>query len=302
LVGFGNIGRCVMNILLQDEKRQFHINVMDPSPTIAGSLRDLGHSIFLTKRHRLSLNDSVRFNQANFIIYAAGSAIPLGKSREYALRDNVRIATEVFRGFIPLANPVLINVSNPVDALTYVLLRLSGLTPDNVVGVGTLVETIRLEYQLAVVSGADPSQIKALVIGEHGETAVPVLSHTFINGVPVAHAIHEELIRDAIYECRRAAYRIKETQGASYFGAANAAVHVLKAYLSLRSDYLPLSILDAQAGIYYSMPVRHCKGLLEPLVLSLDTSELEALEESKGKVAMTTAIAFECLEPNQVRS
>ena len=301
IVGFGNVGKCVLNVMLQDHHRSFNVNILDPDPNISGGLRDLGHACMIAKRHKIIWNSHEAFESADFIIFCAGKAIPIGANRSYALDENRRIVKDVFANYKPKSNPIVIAVSNPVDVISLDILRESGLDAENILGIGTIVETLRLTHQISLVSGIHPSEIETLVIGEHGETMVPLISNTFIRGIPVSKLLEDHLIRDCIYETRRAAHRIKETQYASYFAASNAVIHVFQSILTQNSNPMPLSIFHEDEGLFYSVPVKVTKGgNLLPIVLSIDTNELEALEESKQKIRVVSGIEGLGVEMSQV--
>ena len=286
LVGFGNVGRCILNVLLQEHHRRFRINIVDPSNNVSGSMMDLGHTSMLTKRHQIHWNDDQLFNYSDFIFYSAGISIPLNQNRAYALDQNLEMVKSVFARFKPAKNPIIITISNPVDVVALEILKQTKLSNDNVIGIGTILETLRLTYQFSLVTGIDASEIETLVVGEHGETSVPLISNTFIRNIPVRRLLSDGLIADCIYETRRAAHRIKETQGASFYAASNAAVTAFQRLLEPQSEVMPLSIYHPSEEIFYSAPVQISNGQYIPLILSLDTIELEALESSKEKIRM----------------
>lgn len=289
IVGFGNVGRCIVNSLLQDHHRKYRINIIDPSHEVVGSLRDLGHTSMLTKRHQILVNDKIAFNNAHFIFFCAGESIPIGKSRDYGLIKNREIVSQVFSGFEPHNNPTIFTLSNPVDVLALEIMKASGIPPENIIGIGTIVETLRLTHQLSVVSGIDPEEIETIVVGEHGETCVPLISNTFIRDIPVKRLLSDELIADCIYEMRRAAHRIKETQGAAYYAAANAAVFVFHMYLESTNVVLPLSVYHPTDGVFYSSPVEVGRDTIQPVVMHTDSLELHALESSIEKIKSRSA-------------
>lgn len=301
IVGFGNVGRSVLNVLLHEAHHAFHLNVIDPSPEISGSVRDLRHSAMLTKYHRIFVNDYERLERAHFIIFCAGSSIPIGHPREYAMMENAGIAKDVFSELSFSNNPMIIALTNPVDVITDCIRGITGLPYQQVVGIGALIDTLRMECQLSWVTKTNPERVSALVVGEHGETMVPIISQTTVDGAPIRDTLDNAIIRDCIYECRRAAHRIKKTQGASYYAAANAAVHVLNTFLKHEDATLNLSVYDPAEDICYSRPHRLQQGKLTALPLYLESDEHEALEESKEKIRSNTSVARECFEMSQAR-
>lgn len=302
IIGFGNVGRCILNNLLQDDHRQFLINIIDPSTEISGSQRDLGQAALLDKRHHIVWGSNQLFKEADFIFYSAGVPVPKGKCRDHTLAENRTIVRQVFEGYQPAHSPVIITLTNPLDAIARDILKLTKLPNDNVFGIGTMIETLRMEYLISQVSGVDIDKVHALVVGEHGETMVPILSHTFINDVPIKQTMDEHLISDCVYETRRMPHRIKETQGASYFAASMAATFVLRKLLNGNSSFMPLSIYHEKEDLFYSVPVRFSAHGIEAMVMSLTIDELEALEASKEKIRSMSPVSQRELEIGHIDS
>lgn len=97
---------------------------------------------------------------------------------------------EIFKDIIPAiikysGNAILLIVTNPVDILTYVTLKISCLPPGRVIGSGTVLDTARLKYVISEYSKADPGNIHAYIIGEHGDTELPVWSNATIGGMDI---------------------------------------------------------------------------------------------------------------------
>ena len=145
LVGFGNVGRCILNVLLQDHHRRYRVNILDPSNKVSGSMRDLGHASMLTKRHEIVWNCTDQFNEADFIFYSAGKAIPINETRNFSMADNIATVHEVFQNFTPINNPTIIVISNPVDVVSLEIMKASGVDKDNVIGVGTVIGNAKID-------------------------------------------------------------------------------------------------------------------------------------------------------------
>lgn len=292
IVGFGNIGRCAVNLLMQDENRHYHFNIIDPSEDIHGSLLDIGQAGLLHKQHDISWNDKSLFEIADFIIYSAGVPVPQGKCRNEKLEENRATVHDVFKNYKPAHLPIIISLTNPLEAIAREILKTTKLPAQKVVGIGTIMESLRMEYYISQITQTPASDIQAMVIGEHGETMVPVLSQTRIAGTPIKNAVPEPVIHDCIYETRRAAHRIKDTQGASYFTAANAAVSVLKSFLLKKPIQQILSIYHPDEDIYYSVPVSLSEKGYAAIPLTLTAEESESLNVSKEQIkAMSTPLS-----------
>ena len=299
IVGLGNTGRSILNNLLNHKSHRLEINIIDPSADVAGSVMDLSHTSAVDKRHSVVVNDQKRFNQAQYVFYAAGKAIPIGNDRNYNLAVNQEIAFDVFRDFSPVGKPLVIVLTNPNDVITHLLHHILEGRCAQVVGTGTFIDTLRLEWLIAQLMAIDTTDVSAWIIGEHGDNMVPILSHTLVQGRPVRDELKKEWIRDLIYETRRAAHRIKETQGASYFAAAKCATFVMESHLVSNGQMIPLSMFDPDREVTYSRPIRFVDSAIEPVEgFHLEPQENEALELSLQKLNAQQREVLQGLEQN----
>ena len=209
---------------------------------------------------------------AQVVIVAAAAAVKLGQTRNDMFAKNAAVVTDVVReieatGFTGL----YLMVTNPVDVLTYYLVDRLGIEASRVVGMGTLLDTMRLEDALRAAYGAD-RQVCALALGEHGEGLAVDWVRTLVAGEPVPAADREGLRRAAI----EAAYTIMKGKGSTSYGIATAALTVLRALKVGDSDALPLSVaLDGAygiSGIALAVPVRF-DAAGKPSVVELDLDD-----------------------------
>jgi L-lactate dehydrogenase len=193
-----------------------------------------------------------------------------------------------------LQNPrgILLIASNPVDVLTYAAWKWSGLPTGRVMGSGTTLDTSRFRHRLAEHYGIASANIHAYVIGEHGDSQVPVLSSARVAGFPLAEFSkqlglpHEEnsLTRIAS-ETRTAGRDIIEAKGATYYGIGAALVRIIRAILRDErailtiSSRVPESLQLGDVALSLSSIVdRH--GIARVLPVALNSSEQRALEAS----------------------
>ena len=233
-------------------------------------------------------------------VIAAGAAQREGESRPALLRRNA----EVLRGIVEAvvrANPdgMLLVATNPVDALTYAALRLSGLPSSKVIGSGTVLDTARLRSELGAHYGVDPRNVHAYVLGEHGDTElVPWSSATLANV-----QLHEYCRltgmactpdhMDAIaVRVRDAAYEIIRRKGATNFAIAAALTRIIEAIVRDESSVLTVSTLvDGHYGIRevcLSLPaVVGREGVRRVLPIPLSDDEVARLRASAAAIRST---------------
>ncbi|GEM_PF-4649461 len=303
VVGFGNVGRSLVHELLNEQEDTL-INIVDPGDDIEGSVLDLGHGAMLSPHIRFELNNFSTLPKSDYIFVCAGACLPPGESRDYGMEVNEEIMREVFHNFPSHSSKArVIVLSNPVDTMSLCVWKASGLPAENVVGVGTMLDSLRLEYNIKAVLGDKAHDIRAMVIGEHGDNMLPVLSHTFVNQRPITEILPPEVIGDCIFECRQAAEKIKRTQGASYYGAARCAIEIMNQWREPEDVCYPISVLHTLPDgthLYYSTPVKFTsRGLFNVKDFHLTPEEKQALDWSIQKLVMTAERCFEPAEKNQ---
>jgi L-lactate dehydrogenase len=162
-------------------------------------------------------------------------------------------------------DPILLVASNPVDIMTHVTLKLSGLPPARVIGSGTILDTARFRAFLGEYLGVSPSSIHAYVLGEHGDSEVLAWSGVKVGGIPIAEFsrqmgqnLDEEVIDRIGDGVRRAAYRIIEGKGATYFGIGAGLAHIVQTIRDNGRRILTVSglttVVEEFAGTCLSLP------------------------------------------------
>jgi L-lactate dehydrogenase len=230
---------------------------------------------------------------ARVVVLAAGVAQRPGETRLQLLDRNAQVFTQVVpRGLEAAPEAVLLVATNPVDVMTQVAYRLSGLPPGRVVGSGTVLDTARFRALLAEHLQVAPQSAHAYVVGEHGDSEVLVWSSAQVGGVPLlafAEARGRPLtqeVRLAVDEgVRRAAYRIIEGKGATYYGIGAGLARLVRAILTDEKGVFTVSTFTAEVeGVHevsLSLPrLLGAEGVEETLYPSLDASEREALRRS----------------------
>ena len=187
-------------------------------------------------------------------------------------------------------NGILLIATNPVDVLTYAAWKLSGLPHQRVIGSGTILDTARFRYLLSQHFGVDASSVHAYIIGEHGDSEVPVWSLANIAGMRLAefcktqNLSHDPKVMDEIFaQTRDAAYRIIERKGATYYAVAAGLMRITQAILRDQSTVLSVSSLVEDyygiSDVCFSLPTVVDRGGIERVIhLELTPDELERLK------------------------
>ena len=184
--------------------------------------------------------DSLR--GAGLVVVTAGLARKPGMTRMDLLSKNSGITASVAKEVAKNApGAVMLMVTNPMDAMTYVGLKASGFPKQRVVGMGGLLDNSRFKYVLARKLGVSRSSITSLVMGEHGENMIPVASHTYIGGVPLTSLLAEEEILQAIEDTRKVAAEVISKKGATVFAPGKCVTRMVEAICYDRKEVLPAS-------------------------------------------------------------
>jgi L-lactate dehydrogenase len=258
-----------------------------------GEAMDLNHAVPFTHPTRLWAGDFADCAGAVVTALAAGAPQNPGETRLDLAGKN----TAIWRQIVPeLAkhNPdgILLIATNPVDVLTYAAWKLSRLPAARVIGSGTILDTARFRYLLSQHFGVDARSVHAFIIGEHGDSEVPVWSSANIAGMRLPEfcraqgvAYDPEAMRQIFLQTRDAAYRIIERKGATYYAVAAGLMQITRAILRNQKTVLSVSsiIRDFQGvdDVCFSLPTVVDRGGVENVLrLELDASEIGKLRDS----------------------
>ena len=189
--------------------------------------------------------------------------------------------------------------TNPVDVLTYAAWKLSGLPPRQVIGSGTILDTARFRYLLSQHFGVDARSVHGFIIGEHGDSEVPVWSLANIAGMRLeefcaAESLpYDPKVMDEIFaQTRDAAYRIIERKGATYYAVAAGLMRITQAILRNQNTVLSVSSLITDYygmnHVCFSLPtVVNRSGVQQVLRIQLSQDEIAKLRHSATLLQQT---------------
>jgi malate dehydrogenase len=228
---------------------------------------------------------------ADVVIVTAGVPRKPGMSRDDLLSINLKIIRNVGENLkTKCPNAFVIVISNPLDAMVYEMKKVTGFAREKVIGMAGVLDSGRFQLFLARELGVSVKDVRAMVLGGHGDTMVPVLSYCTVNGVPVRQLIPAERLNAIADRTRNGGGEIVKLMGTSAFYApASAAILMAEAFLRDEKRLLPAAaFLTGEYGyndLYMGVPVVIGAGGIEKIVtIELDAAEKAMLEKSAAAV------------------
>lgn len=293
IVGAGMVGASFAFALVQSGLAS-EIVLLDADRDRAdGEAMDLNHGLSFAPPVEIRAGGYEDLAGAAVVVITAGAHQRPGQTRLDLLDANARLCSDVVPRIVE-ANPggVILVATNPVDILTHLAAEAAGLAWGQVLGSGTTLDTSRLRFLLGAHFGVDTRSVHAYVIGEHGDTAVPVWSSAEVGGVPLdrlqrpAGRAWDAATRAALFEdVRTAAYQIIKRKKATYYAIGLALLAVVEAILRDQSTALTVSTpLRGEQGVHgmaLSLPtIVGRAGARQVLAITLDDTETAAFAHS----------------------
>ncbi len=289
IIGSGRLGSEAAFLLAQ--KGLSDIKLIDIAKGLPqGHALDIMHSARSFSVEVSGSNDFQDIKGSEIVINTAGFPRKPGMDRTGLINKNRDITESVAKKIKTLApESIVIQVSNPIDILTYIMKKTTGFERDRVMGMGGLLDSQRLAFYLSRELRAKPQEIDALVIGEHGESMVPVFSNSLFQEKPVSGILSQEQMKDIANKTRSSGAEVIALKGATVFAPSIAIARMAEAIVKDRKETIPLSAyLEGEygiEGICTGVPVVLGKSGIEK-ILELDLSEDEekAFRESAEKI------------------
>lgn len=291
IVGAGAVGACSAYVMMISGLVSELVLVDINRDRAEGEAMDLAHSASFIKPIKIYVGEYEDCRDADIIVYSAGLSQKPGETRIELVSSNLAILKKVLPKIIDRdQNSILLMVTNPVDILTYAAIKLMDLSPERVIGSGTVLDSSRFRYLISEHCKVEARNIHAYVIGEHGDTEVPVWSLANIAGFSVEDfcsrcgypSMDTELISSRV---RRAAYEVIALKGATFYAVGLAIRRICQSILRDENTILTVSgLLEGQYGIKdvcLSLPsVINRSGRTRVFDLPIAKNEEEALQHS----------------------
>lgn len=267
IIGCGFVGAASAFCLMQSGLFS-EIVLIDADPLKAeGEALDISHGVPFAKPVKIYAGNYDDIKDASMIILTAGANQKPGETRLDLVQKNIAI----FKSILPEIkkrkyNGILLVVANPVDILTTVAVKFSGMDEKRVLGSGTVLDTARLKFELGEHLDVDPRSVHAFIIGEHGDSEIAAWSSANVSGIALndfcemrGHFNHKKAEKSIADDVKNSAYEIIQKKKATYFGIAMAVKRICEAIVRDEKSILPVSsMMHGQygvEGISLSMPV-----------------------------------------------
>ncbi len=297
IIGVGNVGASTAFSLMKSGLFSEMVLIDINRERAAGEAADLNHGLPFLAPMEIYAGDYKDLTGAGLVIITAGAAQKPGETRLDLVRANARVFRTIVEQICKYNNEcILLVVTNPVDVLTEVTRRISGFPPSRVIGSGTVLDTARLKYLLGKRVGVDSRNVHAFIIGEHGDSELPVYSSANISGVDLnsfcgdgSYPIEPRELEELFVEVRDAAYGIIRAKGATYYAIAEAVRRIVTAIVRDEDTILPVTVRAkghyGLGDISISLPaVVGRDGILRVLDVALSDKELRSLRSSADKI------------------
>ncbi|MBV7282199.1 L-lactate dehydrogenase [Corynebacterium sp. TAE3-ERU30] len=292
LIGAGDVGVAYAYALV-NQGTVDHLAIIDiDEKKLAGNVMDLNHGVvWASSRTRVSKGTYADCEDAAMVVICAGAAQKPGETRLQLVDKNMKIMKSIVDEV--MANNfdgIMLVASNPVDVLSYAAWKYSGLPWQRVIGSGTVLDSARFRYMLGELYDCSPTSIHAYIVGEHGDSELPVLSSATIAGVSMRMKLAkepdlEERLEKIFEDTRDAAYRIIDAKGSTSYGIGMGLARITRAVLQNQDVALPVSALlqgeYGQEDIYIGTPaIVNRNGINRVVELELNEHEMERFTKS----------------------
>ena len=293
IIGCGLVGSTIAFTLAENGMFSELVLIDINHKKALGEAMDINHGIPFAMPAKVYAGDYDDIKNCSLVIVSAGANQKPGETRMDLVNKNVNIFKKIIPEIIKRNDEcILLVVSNPVDILTYVTLKISGLPANRVIGSGTVLDTSRLKYLLGQYLNVDARYIHAYIIGEHGDSELAIWSSANISGVGLeeffklrGYSNGKEIFEQVYQEVKHSAYKIIESKGATYYAIAMATERRAECIVRNEHSIMPVSaLLNNHYGISdvcMGLPsIVSRKGIEVTLEAPLSNEEKNKLYES----------------------
>ena len=284
IIGCGNVGMSYAYALLNQKTSVNELILIDLNKErIIGEAMDLNHCLaFAPNKIDIKAGDYSDCKDAKLVVIAAGANQDIGETRMDLINKNSKIfksiITEVMKnGF----DGIFLVATNPLDVMTYLTWKYSGLATNKIIGSGTSLDTARLRYMIGDKLDINPKNVHAYVIGEHGDSEFVPFSNANIGLQNIKDFLTEEELNQIYVDVRDAAYDIIERKGATYYGIGTCLVRITNAILDNENSIITVSTYDENNHVFVGLPcILNKDGVKEKIYVKLNEEETNKLQNS----------------------
>lgn len=269
VIGAGRVGSSVaLNCSLRELGDTLLLDIVEGLPQ--GEAMDINHQLAERGIDCIAQgsNNYEDMRGSDFVIVVAGVGRKPGMTRMDLLKTNADIVMAVcdkIKSYAP--NSTIIVVTNPLDPLTYLVLKSLGGKRTQIMGMGGMLDLSRFKEHISTITGISRNSVQAMVISEHGENMLPLVRFSSLSGIPLTEFITAEQSEDLVNKTKKIAAEVISLKGATVYAPGNAVSTMVESIVKNKKTILPVSaLLEGEYG-YHDV----CIGV--PCVLGRDGAE-----------------------------
>ena len=284
IIGCGNVGMAYAYALLNQRTYVNKLVLIDLNKDrTMGEVMDLNHCLpYAPSKKSINVGDYSDCSDARIVVIAAGANQKPGETRTDLIHKNSSIFKEIVSNVMASGfNGIFLVATNPLDVMTYLTYKYSGLPSSKVLGTGTSLDTARLRLMIGKKLCINSKDIEAYVIGEHGDSEFIPWSNANIGMQNINEFINVKDMKNIEEDVRNAAYEIINKKGATCYGIGMSLVRITNAILGNENSIIALSVYDDDNDVYIGLPaIVNQNGAERRVYLKLTEEEKEKLQNS----------------------
>ena len=284
IIGCGNVGMSYAYALINQRTYVNELALIDlDQDRVDGEVMDLNHCLaYSPSKVYIKRGEYSDCSDAKIVVIAAGANQNPGETRMDLINKN----SKIFKGIVENVmnngfDGIFLVATNPLDVMTYLTYKYSGLPHNKVMGSGTTLDTARLKYLISEKVGVSPKDIHAYVMGEHGDSEFVPWSNANIALKSMDYYLTEEEKKEIENNVRNSAYEIINRKGATYYGIGMCLVRITNAILGDENVILSVSAYDKENHTYLSTPaIINKHGVKEKIYVPFNEAETIKIKNS----------------------
>jgi len=295
IIGSGRVGSTIASQLVAESVDDLLlVDIIDGLPQ--GEGLDLTHmaSHYGSDVEVTGSNDYRDMTGSNLVIVPAGLARKPGMTRLDLLQKNTEIITKISEKIKEYAQKAIVMmITNPLDAMTYVALKTTGFPNNRVFGMGGMLDLARFTSLIAESLGVSYESVQSMVIGQHGEAMLPLPRFSSVGGIPLLDMIGEGEANELVEKTRKVAAQVIEMKGATFYAPAKSVADMVQSIVRDKKTVIPVSAyLNGEYGVRdlcIGVPVVLGNNGVERII-ELKLNEQEQTQFMKGATALKSAL------------
>ena len=284
IIGCGNVGMSYAYALINQRTYVNELALIDlNTEKVNGEVMDLNHCLaFAPSKIKIKVGTYDDCQDANIVCITAGANQNVGETRMDLINKNSVIFKSIIKNVMNSGfNGIFLVATNPLDVMTYITWKYSGIDSNKVIGSGTSLDTSRLRYIIGERLNVNPKNVHAYVIGEHGDSEFVPWSSASIGLQNIGEFLEEEELKKIYIEVRDSAYDIINKKGNTSYGIGMCLVKITNAILGDENSIITVSNYDNKNDVFIGLPaIINKNGIDKKVLVKLNEIESCKLKQS----------------------